>query len=95
MLDIKKISVGIRNSQLSIVQTNQFVERFISFHSQFSKKDIVISHIKTSGDVYKDHRLDQLGGKGLFIREIEEHIIQKKNRFRSAFNERYAPHIIS
>ena len=78
MLDIKKISVGIRNSQLSIVQSNQFVERFISFHSHFSRKDIVINHIKTSGDIYKDHRLDQLGGKGLFIREIEEHIIQEK-----------------
>ena len=78
MFDSKKINVGIRNSQLSIAQTNQFIERFISFHPKFSKKDIVVNYIKTSGDIHKDHRLDQFGGKGLFIREIEEHIIEEK-----------------
>ena len=75
MSDIEKIRIGIRNSQLSTVQTNQFIERFISFYPRFNKKDMVIRHIKTSGDIHQHHRLDQIGGKGLFIREIEESII--------------------
>jgi hydroxymethylbilane synthase len=75
MSDIEKIRIGIRSSQLSTVQTNQFIERLISFYPRFNKKNIIIKYIKTSGDIHQHHRLDQIGGKGLFIHEIEECII--------------------
>ena len=31
--------------------------------------------IKTTGDIHNTHRLDRIGGKGLFIKEIEQQII--------------------
>ena len=34
-----------------------------------------IKTIKTKGDIHNVQRLDQIGGKGLFIKEIEQHII--------------------
>ena len=37
-----------------------------------------IQTIKTTGDINKDGRLDQIGGKGLFIKEIEQQIIDGK-----------------
>ncbi len=75
---IKKIKVGIRNSSLSIAQTNEFIEFFCSQYANFNLDNFVIEFITTSGDQYKDIRLDQLGGKGLFSKEIESHLIDER-----------------
>jgi len=75
---IKKIKVGIRNSSLSIAQTNEFIEFFCSQYENFNLDNFVIEFITTSGDQYKDIRLDQLGGKGLFSKEIESHLIDER-----------------
>ena len=34
-----------------------------------------IKTIQTTGDIHKSHRLDQIGGKGLFVKEIEEQLM--------------------
>ncbi len=75
---IKNINVGIRNSSLSIAQTNEFIQFFCTQYEDFSRENFTIKFITTSGDEYKDVRLDQLGGKGLFSKEIENHLIDEK-----------------
>ena len=70
-----KITIGIRDSKLSIAQTQEFIllaERNIE---EINKNSFDIKFIKTSGDIHKAQRLDKIGGKGLFIKEIEERIL--------------------
>ena len=75
MADIKKIIVGIRGSNLSKSQTNLFIEEAVKLTPGLDADSFEIKIIKTTGDVHKSHRLDQIGGKGLFVKEIEEQLM--------------------
>ena len=75
MTNLRKCIVGIRDSKLSKAQTNLLIKEAEKF--DFIKKNIQfeIQTIKTSGDIHSNERLDTLGGKGLFIKEIEGQIL--------------------
>ena len=75
MTDLSKISIGIRNSKLSRAQTEIFIKEASQLVDLHNPESFEVRTIKTSGDIHKDHRLDLLGGKGLFIKEIEDQII--------------------
>ena len=70
-----EIIIGIRESQLSTAQANDFKNKLIQVNKAYSGKSTSIKYIKTSGDIHNTHRLDQLGGKGLFAKEIEDQIL--------------------
>ena len=70
-----KIVLGIRNSALSTAQALDFQNKLLLACSVYNKNSILIKYIKTSGDIHNTHRLDQLGGKGLFVKEIEDQIL--------------------
>ena len=78
MSNLNKISVGIRDSELSRTQTNLLLNQLISVSNNMDIEIFDIKTIKTKGDVHNEQRLDQIGGKGLFIKEIEEHIKKSK-----------------
>ena len=63
-----KISVGTRGSALAMWQTRFVVERLNSIDPNL---DIEIKQIKTLGDRVRDRALSQVGGRGLFVKEIE------------------------
>ena len=75
MSELQKIVVGIRSSNLSRSQTNLLIQEVLSSDPNLKKDLFNIKTIKTTGDVHNTHRLDRIGGKGLFIKEIEEKII--------------------
>ena len=70
-----KIIIGIRKSQLSTAQADDFQKKLLHVNDSYGDKSICIKYIKTSGDIHNTHRLDQLGGKGLFVKEIEDQIL--------------------
>ena len=70
-----KFKIGIRNSKLSNIQTQNFIEEICLNNKNLRQEQFQVKHIKTSGDIHNNTRLDQIGGKGLFIREIEKEII--------------------
>ena len=72
MSELQKIIVGIRSSSLSRSQTNLLIQEVLSSDPILKKDLFDIKTIKTTGDVHNTHRLDRIGGKGLFIKEIEE-----------------------
>ncbi len=78
MSELQKIVVGIRSSNLSKSQTNLLIQALLKQDPKLSKDIFSIKTIKTTGDIHNTHRLDQIGGKGLFIKEIEEQIISGK-----------------
>jgi len=66
------LKIGTRGSALALTQTRQVAELL---KSQYPRMDIDIVVIRTSGDVLKDASLAKIGGKGLFIKEIEEALL--------------------
>lgn len=63
-----KIKIGTRKSRLAAAQTNIFIERLTSF---FPDAEPEIVYISTKGDKIIDKPLPQIGGKGIFVSEIE------------------------
>ena len=78
MSNFEKIIVGLRDSKLSRMQTDILLNKLITVVDNINTETFEIKTIKTQGDIHNVQRLDQIGGKGLFIKEIEEHIINSK-----------------
>ncbi len=75
MTDLEKILVGIRNSKLSKAQTDNFMDQASALTEFNNHYALEIKTIKTTGDNNPTQRLDKIGGKGLFAKEIENEII--------------------
>jgi len=74
----KKLIVGSRSSRMALAQTNQFIAVFLEKNQDFKAADIEIRPITTTGDIKQKERLDLIGGKGLFVKEIEELLLNKE-----------------
>ena len=70
-----KLVIGSRGSQLALWQANWVKSELERLHSNV---DINIRVIKTSGDKIQDVPLAKIGGKGLFVKEIEEALLVKE-----------------
>ena len=75
MANPDKIVVGIRDSKLSQIQTQEFIALAQKNIVGINQNSFQIKFIKTTGDIYNLERLDKIGGKGLFVKEIESHIL--------------------
>ena len=67
------LRIGTRGSQLALWQANWVKEQLIRRHPDL---DIQIVTIKTTGDKILDVPLAKVGGKGLFVKEIESALIE-------------------
>jgi len=72
-----KITIGSRGSKLSLTYANKVKNLISSFDPAIGKK-ITIETIKTSGDLFKDKKISEIGGKNLFCKEIEDKLIKKE-----------------
>jgi len=63
------LRIGTRGSKLALWQAN-FVKQ--SLQKIFPELLVYLKIIKTSGDNFQDRSLSSIGGKGLFVKEIEE-----------------------
>jgi hydroxymethylbilane synthase len=68
----KNIKIGTRGSKLALWQANWVKSALISTNPSLSV-DLII--IKTKGDKILDVPLAMVGGKGLFVKEIEEALL--------------------
>jgi hydroxymethylbilane synthase len=71
-LSSNQLTIGSRGSKLALFQANWAKSRLETVHSDLR---VVIEIIKTSGDVFLDAPLSQIGGKGLFTKEIEDALL--------------------
>lgn len=70
-----ELKIGTRGSQLALVQANWVKERLLQTHPDLT---ITLVTIRTTGDKIQDAPLAKIGGKGLFVKEIEEALIQNR-----------------
>ena len=74
----KKLIVGSRSSRMALAQTNEFIDAFLIENSDFNRENIEIKPVTTSGDINQKDRLDLIGGKGLFVKEIEQMLLDRE-----------------
>jgi len=65
----QEIRIGTRGSQLALYQANWVREKLLQTHPHLK---VTLIKIKTTGDKIQDAPLAKIGGKGLFVKEIEE-----------------------
>ncbi|WP_077616563.1 hydroxymethylbilane synthase [Caenibacillus caldisaponilyticus] len=69
---MKTWKVGSRKSRLALTQTHWVLEQLKKRHRDFSYE---LKHIVTKGDQILDVALAKVGGKGLFVKEIEQALL--------------------
>lgn len=66
---MRKLVVGSRRSQLALTQSQQFIDKLKAVDPDL---EIEIKEIVTKGDKIVDKQLSKVGGKGLFVKEIQQ-----------------------
>jgi len=70
------LKIGTRGSPLALAQAHETRDRLAAAHPDLSAEGAIeIVVIKTTGDQVLDRPLSEIGGKGLFTKEIEEALI--------------------
>lgn len=70
----RRLKIGTRGSPLALAQAHETRERLMAAHGLAAEAfEIVV--ISTQGDRIQDRPLKEVGGKGLFTREIEQDLL--------------------
>ncbi|WP_406686678.1 hydroxymethylbilane synthase [Rossellomorea vietnamensis] len=72
---MRKIIVGSRRSKLALTQTNWVIDQLKALDPSY---DFEVKEIVTKGDQILDVTLSKVGGKGLFVKEIEQAMLDKE-----------------
>ncbi len=67
----RRIRIGTRGSPLALWQAHETRRLLMAAHGM-AESQFEIAVIKTSGDRIQDRPLSEVGGKGLFTKEIDE-----------------------
>lgn len=75
-MDTEKIIIGSRESRLAVIQS-EIVKKWIEEkHPEIS---VELLTMKTTGDIILDRTLDQVGGKGLFVKELDRALLEGRS----------------
>lgn len=72
---MREIVVGTRRSKLALTQTNWVIEQLKKLDLPYTFK---VKEIVTKGDRILNVTLSKVGGKGLFVKEIEQALLDKE-----------------
>jgi len=75
---VRLVRIGTRGSALALAQSNWVREQLLRRHRDL---DVELLVIKTSGDRILDAPIAEIGGKGVFTKEIEEALLSKEIDF--------------
>lgn len=65
---MKQIRIGSRESRLAVIQSEMVIQ---AIHDCDPDMDTKLITMKTTGDKILDRTLDKIGGKGLFVKELD------------------------
>lgn len=72
---MRTIKVGSRRSKLAMTQTKWVINKLKELNPSY---DFEIREIVTKGDRILDVTLSKVGGKGLFVKEIEQALLHQE-----------------
>ncbi len=73
-----RIVYATRKSPLALAQCRAFVARLLAAHAGTAPVEAIELQVVTSGDRIQDRPLSEVGGKGLFVKEIEEKLLSRE-----------------
>jgi hydroxymethylbilane synthase len=76
-LQARILRIGTRGSPLALAQAHEARARLMAAHG-LAEEAFEIRIYKTSGDMILDRPLTEVGGKGLFTKELEEALIARE-----------------
>lgn len=72
------LTMATRRSQLALAQSRAFAHQLSAVHLGLGVEELLVV---TTGDRIQDRPLAEVGGKGVFVKEIEEALIEEKADF--------------
>ncbi len=70
-----KVRVGSRESKLAVIQSEMVIDAIQNFDEKLETELITM---KTTGDKILDKTLDKIGGKGLFVKELDRALVSEE-----------------
>jgi hydroxymethylbilane synthase len=87
-----RFTYATRKSALALAQCRAFVAQLQQAHPSFSFEEL---QVVTTGDRIQDRALSEIGGKGLFIKEIEEALLDGRADFAVHSSKDVPPELAS
>ena len=75
---MRKLTIATRGSRLAIWQAEHIKSRLMARYADLPGFEVELLVLKTRGDVILDAPLAKIGGKGLFVKEIEDALLGGK-----------------
>lgn len=75
---MRKLRAGSRESRLAVIQTQLVMD---AIRAQDPGREIELVTMKTTGDKILDRTLDKVGGKGLFVKELDAALLDGRVDF--------------
>lgn len=73
---IHKLVIGSRESKLARIQSELVRDYIKKKHPQW---EVSLLTMKTTGDIILDRTLDKIGGKGLFVKELDKALLEGRS----------------
>ena len=73
-----QLIIGTRSSPLAMVQTETVAALLRETHPDLAEDVLLIDAVKTTGDIVLDRPLSEIGGKGLFTKELDRALIDRR-----------------
>ena len=70
-----RVVVATRRSKLALAQARAWMQELAASHEGLEIDEL---HVTTTGDRVQDRALNEIGGKGLFIKEVEEALLDQR-----------------
>jgi hydroxymethylbilane synthase len=76
---LSPLRIGTRGSAMALHQANLVRERLVAAHPELAAPGMIeLEVIRTTGDRVQNRLLAEIGGKGLFTKEIEQALIDRR-----------------
>jgi len=78
-LALRPLRIGTRGSAMALFQANLVRDRLAAAHPELAAPGMIeLDVIRTTGDRVQNRLLAEIGGKGLFTKEIEEALLDRR-----------------
>lgn len=76
---LRPLRIGTRGSAMALFQANLVRDRLVAAHPGLAAPGMIaLEVIRTTGDRVQNRLLAEIGGKGLFTKEIEQALIERR-----------------
>jgi hydroxymethylbilane synthase len=70
---VRRVVLGSRGSLLALAQAQEVLE---GLRALYPRREFSIRKIETKGDILRDVPLPRIGGKGVFVKEVQEALLR-------------------